>query len=154
MDRALRMLLAEDNPGDVFLVKESLNRHSLKHNLTVASDGERALKLIEAAENSPSEAFDIFVLDLNLPLRPGLELLARIRKCDGPLNNALIVVVTSSYSIGDRNAASALGADYYFCKPANLDAFLQLGSIIQQLWSAKVSREKGRKLTRKGKAAQ
>jgi len=141
MDRALRILLAEDNPGDVFLVKESLNRHLLHYELTAANDGERAWKLVEMAEASPDGSFDIVILDLNLPIRPGLEILSRIRSSPSAVSRSLVVIVTSSYSTPDRTAATNGGADYYFCKPSNLDAFLQLGSIIKQLWAARTLRD-------------
>jgi DNA-binding response OmpR family regulator len=124
--------LAEDNPGDVFLFQEALNRSSIAHELTVATDGEGAWKWIEAAEKADA-GFDLFVLDLNLPVRPGLELLARIRSSRGKISRAPVVIMTSSNAVRDRSAAAHGGADYYFCKPSNLDEFLKLGSIVQQL---------------------
>ena len=137
MHRPLRILLAEDNPGDVFLVKEALKIHSLENDLTVATDGRTAWKLIEDADGPHDEGFDIFVLDLNLPVRPGLELLARIRSSRYKISRALIVIVTSSNSPRDRTSATRDGADYYFCKPSSLDGFLHLGSILKELWEAR-----------------
>jgi CheY-like chemotaxis protein len=139
MGRALRILLAEDNPGDVFLVKEALKKHSIEHELTVASDGGAAWKLIEAADQPHNKGFDIFMLDLNLPVRPGLELLGRIRSSRRKMSRAVIVVVTSSNASGDRNAVARGGADYYFCKPSTLEGFLRLGSIVKELWEARVA---------------
>ena len=136
MGPALRILLAEDNPGDVFLVEEALNRQSIAHEITVVSDGERAWKSIEAADAAGGGAFDLFMLDLNLPVRPGLELLARIRRSRGRISKAPVVIVTSSNSTRDRNAAARGGADYYFCKPSKLEEFLKLGPILEQLWIA------------------
>jgi len=133
MREGLRILLAEDNPGDVFLFEEALKRHAISHELTVATDGEGAWKWIEAAETAQA-GFDLFVLDLNLPVRPGLELLARIRSSHGKMSRAPVVIMTSSNAMRDRSAAAHGGADYYFCKPSNLDEFLKLGSIVQQLW--------------------
>ena len=140
MGRALRILLAEDNPGDVYLIKEALNRHSPEHELLVATDGGSAWKLIEAAEKPRARKFDIFMLDLNLPTRPGLELLARVRSSRGRMSRALIVIVTSSNAAQDRSAAAQGGADYFFCKPSNLDAFLQLGAIVRRLWAERTRR--------------
>ena len=128
-----RILLAEDNPGDVFLVRAALQRHAIEHELTVAGDGQAAWKLIEAAEASPDQQFDLFMLDLNLPVRPGLELLARIRNSSGGMSRALVLIMTSSNSVQDRAAAAQDGADYYFFKPSTLEAFLELGSIVKNL---------------------
>ncbi|HLG97685.1 MAG TPA: response regulator [Bryobacteraceae bacterium] len=137
MSRALRILLAEDNPGDVFLVREALKRHSLEHELTVAKDGQSAWQLIEAADGALDPRFDLFLLDLNLPVRPGLELLGRIRACKGDMSRALVLILTSSNWNHDRRTAVRDGADYYFLKPSTLDAFLQLGAIIRELWAAR-----------------
>ena len=135
MGRALRILLAEDNPGDVFLVREALRRNFIEHELTVAKDGRSAWDLIEAADGSGTEGFDIFMLDLNLPARTGLELLSRIRGGRGNIADALIVILTSSNWSKDRMSAERDGADYYFLKPSTLDGLLQIGNIIAQLWS-------------------
>jgi CheY-like chemotaxis protein len=136
-----RILLAEDNPGDVFLVKAALKRHAIEHELTVARDGQSAWKLIEAAEASPDQQFDLFMLDLNLPVRPGLELLARIRSSSGEMSRALVLIMTSSNSAQDRAAAAQDGADYYFFKPSNLEAFLELGSVVKDLWAERNDRK-------------
>ena len=135
MNRVLRILLAEDNPGDVYLVQEALHRNGVSHELTLAKDGTSAWNLIDACEASPELSFDIILLDLNLPVRCGLEVLERIRRCRGPLARALVVVVTSSDSPRDRAAANRGKADYYFRKPSDLEQFLELGSIVQELWA-------------------
>ena len=141
MGRALRILLAEDNPGDVFLVKEALNRHSLEHELTVAGDGEAAWALIERADTPQGRNFDIVLLDLNLPVRSGLELLNRIRSGRRNMVRALVVIVTSSNSPVDRAGAAEGGADYYFCKPSHFEEFLQLGSVIKELCAARAPKK-------------
>ena len=139
MDRALRILLAEDNPGDVFLVRAALEKHSIGHELMVAKDGRHAWMLIESAEASQQKLFDIFLLDLNLPVRDGLELLARIRKSKGEMSRALVLILTSSDSSHDRKAAARDGADYYFFKPFTLEEFLQLGTVIKDLWTKRTN---------------
>lgn len=133
MKPALRILLAEDNPGDVFLVQEALRRHGVEHTLTVATNGQAAWELIGAAEANPAAHFDLFLIDLNLPSRPGVEIVARIRSSRSPLAKASIIVVTSSNSPADRAAANRAGADYYFCKPSHLAQFLHLGAIVRQI---------------------
>src|SRR5215471_16173708 len=128
-----RILLAEDNPGDVFLVEEALRRHSVPHILTIAADGEAAWDCIEAAESPGNPGFDLFLLDLNLPARPGFELLERIRSSRGRIAHVPVVIITSSSAQRDRAAAERRGADYYFCKPSHLEEFLELGSIVREI---------------------
>ena len=61
----LRLLLAEDNPGDVGLVREAIRTGGVDADLTVAKDGEQALILLRSAR------FNLVILDLNLPKRDG-----------------------------------------------------------------------------------
>jgi len=139
----MRILLAEDNPGDVFLVKRALRRHlTVQYELVVASDGDSAWKLIESADRDPAACFDLFILDLNLPVRPGLEVLARIRRCRGSMSHAIVLVITSSSAMPDREAVRRGGADYYFCKPSELESFLHLGAIIRDLWNIRMEEKK------------
>lgn len=135
----MRILLAEDNPSDVFLVKEALKQHAIPHELTVATDGDKAWKWIDKAE-AAGQTFDLFMLDLNLPARPGIELLTRIRNSSGKIAKAPVLIMTSSDAPPDRLAAARGGANYYFRKPSNLDEFLNLGVIVQQLRSNKDTR--------------
>jgi chemotaxis family two-component system response regulator Rcp1 len=128
-----RILLAEDNPGDVFLVEEALRRYSVPHILTIAADGEAAWDCIEAAETPGDPGFDMFLLDLNLPARPGFELLERIRSSRKNIARAPVVIITSSNAQRDRAAAERRGADYFFCKPSHLAEFLELGSVVREI---------------------
>ena len=132
----LRILLAEDNPGDVFLVREALKQHCTEFELTVATDGKSAWERIHAAESNPLEAYTLFMLDLNLPVRSGLELLMRIRRSPSAMSKSPVVIVTSSDAERDRTAANRAGANHYFCKPSDFGSFLELGSVVQRLWTA------------------
>lgn len=140
----LRILLAEDNPGDVYLVKEALKQHAIEHELILAEDGLSAWALIDAVESDGARRFDICILDLNLPVRDGLELAARIRGCDGKQPGTLIIMMTSSNSVRERSAALQAGADYYFCKPSNLEDFLGFGGILRDLWQTRQQELQGR----------
>src|SRR5580700_3408324 len=79
-----RILLAEDNDGDVFLVRRALEKRGLTHELVVAHNGEEALVWLQAHSHVPSDngdaAPDLILLDLNLPRIDGGQLLSHIRK--------------------------------------------------------------------------
>lgn len=135
--KPLRILLAEDNPGDVYLVRQALDQQHLDYDLTVAGDGKKAWELIQAAELDPDRGFTFFLLDLNLPIRPGLELLIRIRNSSSPIAQAPVVIVTSSDAERDHHSTTQAGADYYFRKPTSLTEFLELGAIVQSLWNGR-----------------
>ena len=126
----LSVLLIEDNPADVFLVKEALRTHSVKFDMNWISDGEQALRAIDRF--APAAPPDIVVLDLNLPKVDGKELLAHIRR-NSTFNKTPVLILTSSDSPADRREAAALGATCYIQKPPTLNEFLALGGAIKEV---------------------
>jgi DNA-binding response OmpR family regulator len=127
----VRILLIEDNPADVFLIKEALRTHGIRYNLDWVSDGEMAAIQVEKVAQT-GRAPHLILLDLNLPKVDGKELLARIRR-NASLTGTLVVVLTSSDSPNDRRETSDLGADWYIKKPPTLDEFLGVGGTIRDL---------------------
>jgi two-component system, chemotaxis family, response regulator Rcp1 len=130
MERIVRILLAEDNPADVYLIEEALREHKVNFNITVAEDGEAAMTMLERGQVQP----DIVLLDLNMPKRSGGEVLDRLRKESG--KDIPVIILTSSDSPTDREEAFRLGATRYIRKPTGLDEFLQIGAVIKELSGA------------------
>jgi two-component system, chemotaxis family, response regulator Rcp1 len=127
------ILLAEDNDGDVFLVRRALEKRGVQHELTVARNGEEAIQFLDGAEKDPKyEVPDLIVLDLNLPKVDGTQVLARIRKTDS-LRRTPVIVLTSSDSPKDRESAMELGANLYFRKPTDLQSFMHLGEVVERI---------------------
>lgn len=125
---AVKILLAEDNPADVYLIEEALREHQIPFEITVAEDGEAAIGMIVAGKLRP----DLIMLDLNMPKRSGGEVLTLLR--EQPHCRTLpVIVLTSSDSPGDREEALRLGATSYIRKPTGLDDFLQIGGAIKLL---------------------
>jgi CheY-like chemotaxis protein len=132
------VLLVEDSPADIYIVRESLKKHMKEINLQVLNDGEKAFALIEAAEadeSAPSPA--LLILDLNLPKRSGQEILRRIRQ-SSKLGRIPVVIFTSSDSPSDRAETTRLGATAYFRKPADLEEFMCIGKVVQSVLSAHI----------------
>jgi CheY-like chemotaxis protein len=130
------VLLVEDSPADIYIVRESLKKHMKEVNLQVLNDGEKAFALIEAAESddsAPSPA--LLILDLNLPKRSGQEILQRVRQ-SSKLGRIPVVIFTSSDSPVDRAETSRLGATAYFRKPADLEEFMCIGKVVQSVLTA------------------
>ena len=125
------VLLAEDNPSDVYLIREALREHDVDCNLRVASDGKDALSIIAGAV-SGAGAISLIILDLNLPRHDGIEILQKLRESPA-LEHVPVVVLTSSDSPRDRLVANQLGATRYLRKPSNLEAFLSLGAVFKEL---------------------
>jgi DNA-binding response OmpR family regulator len=131
MKPPLVILLAEDNPGDVFLVREALREHRLEFELFVADNGDRVTALLERLGKTVPQP-DVLLLDLNLPGIEGKQLFQQVRA--HPLcANVPIVVVTSSDSPKDRAWTSEFGVSYYFRKPSEFDEFLALGAVVREV---------------------
>jgi len=129
----VRILLAEDNPGDVLLFREALRSSNLACELIVAQDGEKALQLLENAGTPDSSARpDLIVLDINLPKRSGQEVLRWVRGNPG-LAAVPVMILTSSASPDDKTKATLLGANLYVQKSSNLDEIFEIGATVQGL---------------------
>jgi CheY-like chemotaxis protein len=129
---AHRVLVVEDNPADVYLIRSALTEHSIEANIEVVSDGERARTLARDFQEGSTPWPDLVLLDINLPKIDGLELLRRLSAAPCP-----IVVMSSSQSPSDRQQAIDHGAACYFWKPTDLDGFLHLGEIVGDLLKQK-----------------
>ena len=128
--RSFRVLLVEDNAADVMVVQEILREQSLRFEITVAPDGQEAIRLLQALDDDGSlPAFDIALVDLNLPKHTGHEVLAEVRKTRRS-GRMPVIIVTSSRSASDVKRARELGATEYFEKVADLDAYSALGALV------------------------
>ena len=123
-----RVLVVEDNPADVYLIRSALAEHSIQADVQVVSDGESARSAASEFQAGTRTWPDIVLLDINLPKIDGLELLHRLAQAPCP-----IVVMSSSQSPADRQQALDHGAACYFWKPTDLDGFLHLGRIVSEL---------------------
>ncbi|MCU1327114.1 MAG: response regulator receiver protein [Bryobacterales bacterium] len=130
---SLNILLAEDNPGDVFLVRRALNEHHVDFDLHVVRDGAEALEFVTHMGH-PGEppCPDVVLLDLDLPKVDGSEILRAFRtrpEC----RSTPVVVVSSSDSQRDRARVIGLGSVSYFRKPSELDEFMLLGALVARV---------------------
>jgi chemotaxis family two-component system response regulator Rcp1 len=136
------VLLADDNPSDVYLIREALREHAVDCVLHVVSDGKDALGAISGETSAGS--ISLIILDLNLPRHDGIEILQKLRE-SAWLDHVPVVVLTSSDSPRDRVLANQLGATKYLRKPSSLEEFLSLGAVFKDLLgqTATASRAQG-----------
>jgi DNA-binding response OmpR family regulator len=127
------ILLVEDNKADVFLMREALEAAGVEANLHVMSDGEKAVKFIdEADEDGATPCPCLVLLDLNLPKKPGIEVLRHLRRSRN-CANSLVLVVSSSDSERDRMETASMGANGYFRKPSGYEAYIKIGEVVKGL---------------------
>ena len=128
-----RVLLIEDNPGDVYLFKEALRRAELNFELTVLSDGDEAMRFIlRDSQDEDSHCPDVAILDLRLPAHGGMEILEAIRHSRRFAD--LPVVMTSSFvSPSDRLRLEGLSIAGFVSKPSNPGGFFAIGTFVRQI---------------------
>lgn len=127
--RHLHILLIEDNPADVELLRMALDQARFPYNVTVIHDGAEALALFR---QSAAPLPDITVLDLNLPKYGGLEILEAARA--NPAYAAMpIAILSSSSSPRERSRIQMFDRVRYFTKPLDLDEYLSIGPLIRDL---------------------
>ena len=130
----IQLLLVEDNMGDYLLTQEAMKDCGFRHHLHHAIDGVEALKFLnKEAPYQQAVSPDIILLDLNLPKKDGLEVLHSI-KTSQHLKKIPVIVLTTSYSDTDIDAAYNLHANAYIPKPLDYDDFVTIIQIIEQFW--------------------
>src|SRR5271168_784851 len=119
MARQYELLLVEDTPSDIRLTEEALKESNLNCRLTVAYDGEEAMKVLSQRKGSSSEKLpDIILLDLNMPKKNGHEVLAEIRQ-DSTFAKIPVILLTVSQRDEDILQALSLKMNYYLNKPVD-----------------------------------
>ncbi len=130
----VKILLIEDNPGDVVLIRESLKENKFLIELSVVHDGEKALDYLNNKnEFSDAGRPDIILLDLNLPKIDGREVLMEIKN-DEHLKTIPIVVLTSSTEEKDILKSYENYANCFISKPVDLDNFIKVIKSIENFW--------------------
>ena len=127
------VLVVEDNPTDVFVIKEVLQSCGCDLRVTIAKDGQEALLYLRAlVRDTNAECPAVILLDLNLPKVTGVEVLAEFRKCPR-CKRTPVIIVTSSSAAADRVMAQRLGAEAYFQKPSDLAAYMGLAQVVRRV---------------------
>lgn len=132
--KPVRVLIVEDNPVDVHLVRLALEEeHAWPTESVVTGDGEKAIDfLLRRGSFSDAERPNLVILDLNLPKRDGTEVLQVIRTTES-LQNLAVAVLSSSPKdvIRSKIHQANVEANCYFTKPVDAEAFLALGKALR-----------------------
>lgn len=132
--KPISILLVEDNPADVRLTQEAFKYNKVLNELHVVEDGVEAMQFLkkeDSYEAAPTP--DIILLDLNLPLKSGKEVLEEI-KVDETLKLIPVVILTTSEAEVDVIHAYSNHVNCYIAKPVNLDKFIEVIKKIEGFW--------------------
>jgi CheY-like chemotaxis protein len=114
---ALKILLAEDNPINIQLVKAVLE--NMGHVVTVAENGMVALDILQA------NTFDLMLMDIQMPVMDGVDALSALRDLEQISGKHLTVIALTAYAlIGDKEKYLKMGFDGYLSKPFTTKALV------------------------------
>jgi CheY-like chemotaxis protein len=120
----MRIFLAEDNLGDVFLIEEALRRQSLVCDIDHYATAEEAIQAAELCGNGGAPVPDLMMLDYNLPRGNGSDILAAAGR-NLKLASVPKVIVTSFLQAEELAQALALGANCLITKPVDFETFMR-----------------------------
>ncbi len=136
--RPREILLIEDSPSDADLAREALGQGKILNNLHFVEDGVEAMKFLRRKEpylRVPRP--DLILLDLNLPKKTGVEVLAEI-KTDQSLKLIPVVILSTSAAQQDIIQSYSLHANCYITKPVDFVQFTKVIRLIEEFWLAVV----------------
>ncbi|MFE4106669.1 response regulator [Almyronema epifaneia] len=131
------ILLIEDDANDIFLIKRAFRLANLNNAIYTAKDGDAAVQYLRG-ENAYADRLQypipgLVILDLKLPKRSGLEVLAWMRQ-QPVIKRIPVVVLTSSNQHVDVDQAYEAGVNSYLVKPVAFDALISMVSAINDYW--------------------
>ena len=120
------VLLVEDDPGDILMTKEAFEHYKIHNQLHVVTDGEQALDFLRrTGDYAKAPRPGLILLDLNLPRRDGLEVLAELKQ-DPVLRVIPVVILTTSQAEEDILRSYSLHANAYVSKPVDFERFIDV----------------------------
>jgi len=130
MEGTNRLLVIEDNPADVDLLRRALASAGLDCHLTVIDDGGDAMQFLR--NDGPAATPDLAIVDVNLPKHSGFEIIERM-SANPQFAGVPVVILSSSSSQRDRAQMEKFRVKRYIVKPAGLDEFMAIGWQIREL---------------------
>ena len=130
----IEILLVEDNPADIRLIKEVFKDFTIQNEIRVVRDGIAAMEYLHKnGKYKNTSRPNLVLLDLNLPLKDGRDVLVEIKE-DEDLKSIPVIILTTSNSPEDIAEAYRHYASCYITKPANLDNFIKVLKSLEDFW--------------------
>lgn len=125
------IISVEDNPDDILLFGMVFQKAKFSVRVEFITDGEKAIEYFSAGTGKPLPI--LLLLDLKLPKKSGLEVVAWVRS-QPPLKRLPIIMLTSSNQPEDIDQAYDLGVNSYLVKPANVEELIEMAKMIDAFW--------------------
>ncbi len=132
--KSVEILMAEDSPSDAELAKEALKNGMLDVCMNIVTDGEEAINyLFRKGQYKNATRPDLILLDINMPKKSGLEVLAEIKK-DEDLKRIPVVMLTTSEDERDIAQSYEQYASCFITKPVNFQSFQEIVRQLKSFW--------------------
>lgn len=133
------ILLVEDSPTDVMIMREALEYNKIMNPLSVVEDGIAAMQYLKReGPYASAPRPGLIILDLNLPRKNGREVLHEV-KGDPALCDIPIVILTTSKSEEDVARSYNLRANCYITKPVDFAKFMEAMRTLSEFWFSVVT---------------
>ena len=132
--KKVHILLVEDNEGDILLTTEALEERKIINQISVVRNGKDAIDFVfQQGKYEQAERPDLVLLDVNLPLKNGHEVLHAIKNNDHTKSIPVVMLTTSSTE-KDIRLSYQHYANCYITKPVEINAFMQAITCIEDFW--------------------
>jgi len=128
-----RIVVIEDSPADANLLRIALEKKGLRLDVQVIADGVQAVAYFEKSAANGGADCDLVLLDLNVPIINGFEILERIKN-NRNLKKVPVIILSGSSNRDDVERCYQTGANCYFCKPTNLTEFYDMIGGVVDYW--------------------
>lgn len=130
---AIKILVADDDADDRFLIKEAFEESSLANTLDFVEDGVELMDYLKSSYAGDKELPGLILLDLNMPKKDGREALKEI-KSDPTLKRIPVVVLTTSKAEEDIFRTYDLGVNSFITKPVTFDGLVEVIQSLSNYW--------------------
>lgn len=134
-----RVLLVEDDPDDIMVIRRSLKDSPIRLDLQVCEDGREAFEFLETAANNDAAPPDLIILDLNMPVVDGATFLHRLRAHDR-LHSVPVCVLTTATDEETIRRAYESGANAVVSKVDTLEGMSAILNTIVEFWFSTAQR--------------
>lgn len=132
--KSVHILLVEDNLGDILLTTEALEERKLVNKISTVRNGKEALDfLFKENQYQNAESPDLILLDINIPLLSGHEVLQKI-KSDDRTKEIPVIILTTSSAEKDVQLSYKNHANCFITKPVDIDDFMKAIYTIEEFW--------------------
>ena len=133
----LSILVVEDNPDDLFILKRAFKMAGTTNRLEYAEDGQKAIDYLQGIAPSPDQPAQslpsLILLDLKLPNKNGFEVLSWIKQ-QPALARIVVLILTSSSEDKDVCRAYDLGANAFLVKPTSTETLTEIVRALDIFW--------------------